>query len=77
MIAAARAAAAAREAALAADLDALGRTLETSIADERRRQEEELTRSAQQEARAFDEAGPDRIEALARYVVERVIGAEP
>lgn len=77
MIAAARAAAAARDAALTSDLEALGRTLETSIAEERRRQEATLAESARQDARAFDEAGPERIEALARYVVERVIGAEP
>jgi hypothetical protein len=76
LVAGAREAAAAREAALAADLAALGRGLETTIADERHRQEQELTESAQQEARAYDETGPDRIEALARYVVERVIGAE-
>lgn len=69
--------AAAREAALTADLEELGHELETSIAEERRRHEEELAESARQEARAFDEAGPERIEALARYVVERVIGAGP
>lgn len=77
MVASARATAEAREAALTTDLEALGRTLETSIAEERRRQEEELAESARQEARAFDEASPDRIEALARFVVERVIGAGP
>lgn len=77
LVAHARAAAAEREAALAADLEALGRTLEASIAEERHRHEEKLADSARREAQAFDEAGPDRIEALARYVVERVIGAEP
>jgi hypothetical protein len=77
LVARAREAAAAREATLTADIERLGRELETSIAEERRRHEEELAESARREARVFDEAGPDRIQVLARFVVERVIGAGP
>ena len=77
LVASARDTAAAHEAALAAELEALGRGLETTIADEQHRQEEELTQSARQDSRRFDEAGSDQIEALAHYVVDRVIGAEP
>lgn len=77
VVAGAREAAAAGEAALTADIEALGRALEATIAGERHRQQEALTESARREVLRFDDAGPDQIEALARYVVERVIGAEP
>jgi hypothetical protein len=77
LVARAREAAAAREAALTADIERLGRTLESSVAEEQHRQEHDLAEAARREARAFDETGPEQIETLARYVVERVIGAEP
>jgi vacuolar-type H+-ATPase subunit H len=73
----ARDAATTKEASLVADLEALVRSLETTIGDEQRRKAQELAESAQQEIRRFDESGSDRIEILARYVVDRVIGAEP
>ena len=77
LVTTAREAAAAREAALAAELDALSEQLEATIADERHRQERELVESARREALRFDQTSPEQIEALARYVVERVIGVEP
>jgi hypothetical protein len=77
LVANAREAAAARDAALTADLEALAHELETTIADERHRQEEALKEAAQKEALRFDETGPEQLEALAGYVVERVIGVEP
>jgi len=77
LVASARDRAAAREAALAAALDALVGELETVIEAERRHQHEEIVESARQQARAFDEAGAAQIDALAHYVVDRVIGVEP
>jgi hypothetical protein len=77
LVTAARDAAQAREAALAAELETLGRQLEVTIADERQRQERELAESARAQVQRFDQASPEEIEALARYVVERLIGAEP
>ena len=77
LVARARDAAAAKDASLAADLEALVRELETAIAAERQLQERGLAESAQREARAFDDTSPDEVAALARHVVERVIGAEP
>jgi sugar phosphate isomerase/epimerase len=77
LLTSAREATAAREAALAAELDALSHQLEATIADERHRQEQDLVESARREALRFDQTGPEQIEALARYVVERVIGVEP
>ena len=77
LVTSARDAAAAKEAALATDLEALRAGIETAIAAEQHRQEQELAEAARREARRFDETGPEQIETLARYVVERVIGAEP
>jgi hypothetical protein len=76
LVAAARETATAREAALAAELAADGRRLERAVADERRRREAELARDAERQVRLFDELGADRVAALAREVVDRVIGAE-
>lgn len=77
LVAAARATAAKRQAALAAELDADGRRLEQDIASERRTREAEIAERAVREARAFDEIGADRIEALARWAVDQVIGGAP
>ena len=75
LVAGARERAAAREASLAAELEAEERRLDAAIAEDRRRREAEVAERAVSEARAFDAMGDDRIQALARFVVERVIGA--
>ncbi len=73
----AREEAAAREAAVATEFEAGLRELEAGIAAERQSRETELTAATRQEAHRFDAVGADRVNALARYVVARVIGAKP
>jgi vacuolar-type H+-ATPase subunit H len=77
LVTAARDAAQAREAALTAEVETLGRKLAATIGEERQRQERELAESGNAQVRRFDEVSAGEIEVLARYVVERVIGAEP
>jgi hypothetical protein len=77
LVATARAEAAAREATVATELEAGLRELEARIAADQGRREEELAETMRQETRSFDEVGADRVEALARYVVARIIGAAP
>lgn len=72
----ARSAAQAREAALGAELDTAARRLETKIAAERQRAEREIADAARQEVARFEAVPVERIAALARRVVQRVIGGE-
>jgi hypothetical protein len=74
LVMSAKEAAAAREAALAANVDAICDQLEATIEAERQRQEREVAQAAQREAWRFDQTGPEQIDGLARYVVERAIG---
>ncbi len=74
LITTAQEAAAAREAALVASIDAICRELEATIEAERQRQEQEVMEAARRDALRFDQTGPEQIDALARYVVERAIG---
>jgi hypothetical protein len=77
LVAAARAEAAARDADGATELDAGLRKLEAGVAADRLRREAELAETMRREAQFFDDVGAHRVEALARYVVARVIGAAP
>ena len=77
LLTATREAAAVREAALAADLEVEEQRLEREIAEERRRREAEILERTTRDGLAFDGVGSERIEALARWVVDQVIGAGP
>jgi hypothetical protein len=77
LVAGARERAAAREASLAAELAAEERRLDAAVAADRQRRETEVAERAAHETRGFDAIGDDRIQELARFVVERVIGAGP
>ena len=77
LVTAARDAAAAREAALTSNLDAICHELEVTIEDERQRQEQEVAEAARRDAVRFEQTSPEQIEALAHYVVERVVGVDP
>jgi hypothetical protein len=72
----ARTLALAREEVLGAELDAAARRLEAEIATERDRAERDIAEAARQEVARFDGVAVERIAALARRVVERVIGGE-
>lgn len=75
VVAAAQAQAAAREAALAAQLDAEVRKMTEAVAAERSRREAELAATLRAEAARFDAIPGARIAELAGYVVRRVIGS--
>jgi hypothetical protein len=69
--------AAAREAAVATEFAGALREIEAGIAAERQRREGELAETMGAEARRFDAIGAERVDALAHYVIARVIGVEP
>ena len=77
LVSRAREEAAAREAAVATEFEAGLRALEAGIAAERQRRETELAEAMRQDAQRFDSLDSDRVDALARYVVARVIGVRP
>ncbi len=73
LVTAARADAAAREAALAADLETASRQLEATVEAERELRHRGIAEGAAREAERFDRVGPEQVAALARYVLGRVI----
>lgn len=75
-IAAATDAALARDAALAAELEAAGRGVEVEINAERARRTAEITAAGQRDAARFDRVPPERIAAMARDVVQRLVRDE-
>lgn len=75
-IAAATDAAQAREAALAAELESAGRGVEAEIAAERARREAEITAAGRRNAEQYDRVTPERIEALARDLLQRLVRGE-
>jgi hypothetical protein len=77
LVARAREDAAAREGAAVAEFAAASRRLEATITAEQRRREVELAAQQRAEVERFNAVSADRVDALARYVVARVIGAEP
>ena len=77
IVATAREASAARERALTAEVEEIGRRLEAEAAQERARRIREVEETGRHEVETFDALDGDRIAALARHVVARVIGEGP
>lgn len=77
LVTTARDTAAARESTFTAQLAEHVSQLERDVAGERSRREAELREAASQEAARFHAVQGEQVQALARYVVDRVIGAAP
>jgi hypothetical protein len=77
LVAAAREAAVAREAALAAQVEADGRRLEETLHADYERRVADAAAAAGREAERLDRVGDEQVAVLARHVVSRVIGTVP
>lgn len=74
LVAAAREAVAARERAFATEVEAAERDVAAEAERERDRRAETITAEARAEAARYDAVGPARLDALARLVIDRLLG---
>jgi len=77
IIATARALAAKRESDMAAELAAATRQLESTLAAERAARQAELERQLAEDRLRFENVSATTIDAMAAYVVSRVVGSPP